>query len=382
MIKYNVAIVILWIFFFQSLFSQTVSTWISNSGVADDMIYDGDGNIFGSGFSDGNVYRIDANGNTSVYTSGIQNPNGLAFDDSGNLYVVGWGEGTIWKVDTNGDKTPLITGLNIASGMQRMLNADTLLVSNPNQQCIDKVSFDGALVPFINDNQLNGPVGIEYNDNDELMLANFSDGRVFRYTEGQPLELIVNMNIPGAGIGFIECIGDFVYATMINANTIYRANYDGEFLLIAGTGTAGSNNGNGDVATFSFPNGILESVTGDSLYISDFGTTSIRVISDLNLINSVESFLPTVVNELKVYPNPVTHVLNVDLTLNEAIENLQLNVLDITGKEVHRVLLSERAESGMNQFTMKMPLGVPPGNYFYQLYDESRVLAGGKLQKM
>ena len=359
--------------------SQTVSTWIANSGISDDMVYDNAGNIYGSGFETGIVYKLEPDGTITTFASGITNPNGLAFDDDQNLYVVGWGQRIVWKVDPSGNKEILINGVPNPSGLIRMPNTDTLLLTSPVNDRIDKLSFDGEIVPFISDSQLNAPVGMKYNDNGELIISNFSDNRIFRHEPDGSLSLIVNIDAATpAGIGFIECIGDFIYATMFSSNEIFRTDYNGNFVLVAGTGAFGSGNGEASMATFSFPNGILASPGGDSLYISDFGTGSVRLIAGLDLTNSINEILPTVVDNINLYPNPTSEHLSVELSVQEPLKMLALELVDVRGKVVFVQQWNDNFPVGQAQLKVSLP-HLSSGTYMYKLRDHSRLLAGGKL---
>ncbi len=365
--------------YLQSLSSQTVSTWLMNGNISDDLIHGPNGAIYGSDFNGDSVIKIDPDGTVSAFVSGIQNPNGLAFDNNQNLYVVGWGQGIIWKVDPSGTKDALISGLANPSGLIQMLNEDTLLFSTPIQNSISKLTLDGIVVPYIVDNQLNAPVGLDYNENGELIIANFSDNRIFKVEADESLTLIANISAAPQGIGYISCLGDYIFATMFSSNKIYRTDYDGNFALVAGS-TLGSVDGDASVAQFNNPNGILSTINGDSLLVSDYGTGSLRVITGLDLISSIEEKLPVVLEDIQVFPNPTSEKLFLKFSIQEPLTMIRLEFIDATGKVIYYENWNELFSIGNIKLEINPLPRIIPGNYFYRLSDETRVLAGGSVR--
>lgn len=350
-----------------------------DENISDDLIYGPNGAIYGSDFDGDSVFKINPNGTVSAFVSGIQNPNGLAFDNNQNLYVVGWGQGTIWKVDTMGTKEILIDGLANPSGLIQMLNEDTLLFSTPIHNSISKLTLDGIVVPYIVDNQLNAPVGLDYNENGELIIANFSDNRIFKVEADESLSLIVNILATPQGIGFIECLGDFIFATMFSSNKIYRTDYDGNFVLVAGS-TLGSVDGDASVAQFNKPNGILSTTNGDSILVSDYGTGSLRIITGLDLISSIEGTQPVVLEDIKVFPNPTSEKLFLEFSIQEPLTMISWELTDATGQVIYYENWGEVFPMGNNKLEINLPPGITPGIYFYRLSDETSVLAGGSVR--
>ena len=350
-----------------------------DGNISDDLIYGPNGAIYGSDFNEDSVFKINPDGTVSAFVSGIQNPNGLAFDNNQNLYVVGWGQGTIWKVDPSGTKEVLIDGLANPSGLIQMLNEDTLLFSTPIQNSVNKLTLDGIVVPYIADNQLNAPVGLDYNENGELIIANFSDNRIFKVEADESLSLIANISATPQGIGYIECLGDYIFATMFSSNKIYRTDYDGDFVLVAGS-TIGSLDGDASVAKFNNPNGILSTTNGDSILVSDYGTGSLRVITGLDLISSIEGKLPVVLEGIQVFPNPASEKLFLEFSIQEPLTMISWEFIDATGKVIYYENWNEVFSIGNNKLEINLLPGINPGNYFYRLSDETRVLAGGSVR--
>ena len=80
----------LFLFLFGSvLHSQNVSTFFSDSSrdVDDSMIFNSNGDLFGSNFNGDTVYKINGGANATPFVTGLSNPNGLALDADENLFV-------------------------------------------------------------------------------------------------------------------------------------------------------------------------------------------------------------------------------------------------------------------------------------------------------
>ena len=63
---------------------------------------DGQGNVFFSDVNAGKIYRWSGDGSVSIFTAGLNRPNGLAFDHQGNLIVCESGSGRLISLDTQG----------------------------------------------------------------------------------------------------------------------------------------------------------------------------------------------------------------------------------------------------------------------------------------
>jgi DNA-binding beta-propeller fold protein YncE len=66
--------------------------------------------VYVSNTSAGTVTRIDPSGNTSIFASGLNGPEGLAFDNAGNLYVANSGNGTISEINSVGNVSTFASG--------------------------------------------------------------------------------------------------------------------------------------------------------------------------------------------------------------------------------------------------------------------------------
>ena len=318
----------------------------------DALIVDQNGNLYASHFDfstsvEPSVYKVDPEGVVSLYSTGYSSCNGLALDGDGNLYVVDFTSSSsthrIYKVDQEGVKTtygPFVPG---ASGIIFDPMSDTLLVSQYTNttNSISKLAPDGTLVPFCSHPLLNGPVGMAYDEENNLYVANFNDGEIYRISnDGEELFLLGDVpNVSFWGIGFIAYSNGYIYATGIGTHKIYRVSLDGELSEFAGNGIAASIDGDLETASFDRPNGIAFSPDGQYLYISDLDTESIRRI-DMNTL----SFSP--IDQLQKFtlvPNPAFE--QVSLVLPESISgDIEIRIYSTSGKLVrsNRTVPTER----------------------------------------
>ena len=95
---------LLFFFFNYTLTAQEVSTFFSSSSidVNDGLIFDAEGNLYGSDFEEGSVYKITPLGDASTFIDGLVSPNGLAFDSNDNLFVADFSNSRIHKYDIDG----------------------------------------------------------------------------------------------------------------------------------------------------------------------------------------------------------------------------------------------------------------------------------------
>jgi len=103
--------------FFTNLFSQNVSTFVEACGVTDDMVMDSAGNIYGSNYSSGKIYKITPNGDVSLYLEGLVNSNGLLINGEGDLIVADLGGNQIYKVTSENVKVPYGPSITSPSGL-------------------------------------------------------------------------------------------------------------------------------------------------------------------------------------------------------------------------------------------------------------------------
>jgi len=350
------------------LTAQTVSTFVGpNIDVNDGLIQAADGTIYGSRFGGSYVYRITPSGEVTEYMGGFSAPNGLAFDADSNLVVADHFGNQVYKVMPDSTKVPFGDTLNTPAGVIKDPQSDTLYVAQYSANKIVKMPPDGSIIPFISSNELDGPVGLAWDENNVLFIGNFNDGKIFR-VDGSTLVQIAT--VPGNGfaaIGFIAYGAGKIYATGIARHRIYEIDPStGARTTLAGTGVPGTVNGPAADARFHSPNGILFDERNNSIYVSDGQTRTVRLITGVVTGISLQS-QPGIADFYQLdqnYPNPFNPSTTIRFRMPKA-ETVQLTLYDMGGRVVEN-LINESLPAGEHQLTFQAA-GLASGMYTYQL---------------
>ena len=307
-----------------SVFSQvsTITGELSGSG---GLSLDSSGNLYIADFGDflsigdghlNDVYKMTPDGNVTVYATGFGSASGNAFNSQGILYQADIANSAIFKIENN--SAILFANTNLANPVGIVFNSiDELFVCNCGGNSITKILPDGTTSIFSSSVLLNCPNGITIDENNNLYVSNFYDGGVIK------LDLFGNAsvlaNVPGSNNGHLRyCPVDTnIYVCSHGSSSVYKVDLSGNVSLFAGTGVRGNDDGTIDVSTFSRPNGIAISVTGDTMYINSsipldngpgipLNPSVIRQI--INAKTGVVSVSPVHLNTnlVTVFPNPGT----------------------------------------------------------------------------
>lgn len=313
--------------------AQTVQTVFDNPAhkITDAIIFDKAGNLYGSDYSGNAVYKISSDFQVSeVFVSGLNTPNGLAFDSNENLYVADNAGNRIYKFSYSGQPLDTIMVTN-PSGIIKMPDSDTMIFTQYTQNKISKLAPDGTISLLHSGVPLDGPVGLAYDEYDNLYIANFTNRKVFRAIFDATFQLEFLATVPSSNgqsgrLGFIAYANGWLWATGFDDHKIYTVNpfQLGETHYVAGT-TFGSQDGIADSAKFASPNGVIASLTGDSIFISDYNTGKIRMISDpVNAIADIDDAF-----KIDVFPNPASDVITI--TTTEELQQVTISLVDVLG---------------------------------------------------
>jgi streptogramin lyase len=312
---------------------QYVTTLVDNPSFdfTDDMIFDDEGNLYCSDYSGDSVFKRSPEGEVTVFSPGFDSPNGLAFDSQGNLFVCDNTADLIVKLSPNGDFLDSYLAEN-PSGLIKKLDSDTLIFTqySPNNT-LNKLAPDGTIIEWFNSEELVGPVGLDYDDDGQLYVANYDNREIYKVFENE-LEYLATVPGPSTGVlGFISYGGGKLWATSWDDSEIYAVELNGTDIVqsFAGDGSGGTD-GPIDIATFTSPNGILATASGDSIYISEYNTGKLRVISP-NTLNNTFQISQDSGERFQVFPNPTAGHVNVQSLLPEVA---QILVFDTYGRKV------------------------------------------------
>lgn len=323
---------ILLLFTVVSASAQTVTT-ISDQFLEDGLAIDSDGNLYATHFSGDKVFKITSSGEVSPFITGLVTPNGIAFDSNDNLYVCDWQANTIYKYDINGTLLDSYVTSGNPSGIIKSFDSDDMIFSHYSSSAISRLSTDGTISSVSNDPLLNGPVGLTYDENGTLYVGNYNNRTIRKVNVDGSLDFIAQL--PGSGslpnLGFLTYANGKLYGTVLSNHKIYEINPNGtnDFTVFAGS-TAGSMDGELSEATFNMPNGLIFSETGNVLYITEFGSKNLRIISNI-LTSASETTRPSL--SLNISPNPAKNTLLISTSLPVGAE-YQLKIYTASGQEI------------------------------------------------
>ncbi|MBL7783433.1 MAG: NHL repeat-containing protein [Saprospiraceae bacterium] len=354
------------------MYAQTTSTFTgSNTTIDDDIIFDAAGNFYGSSYDSSKVFKITPDGQESIFVSGLGSPNGMAFYDDGSMVLADNTGNKIYKVSPDGTKQVLVSSVSGPSGILRIPGTDTMLVTSYTTHVIWKLSVDGALTLYKSHPEFNGPVGMCYDENHNLYVANFNNRKIFKITPDGQVSFLTQPPL-GQYIGFIAYRNGFIYATAMNAHRIYKIDLNGNYAVWMGS-TVGSTDGDISVTQFFRPNGIRFSPSGDTLYVSEYGAKRVRMIVQLDGVSNTSPVLMPVWN-LKATPNPSLHDIHITFDLPVSTQ-LILDLSDLQGNVQALILPEDTYAAGHYKFLLTRN-NIAPGVYFLRMQSaDGRMIA-------
>ena len=301
-----------------------------------------DGNYYVTNFNAGSVSRVTPSGDVSTFASVKAGPSGIVSDKDGNLYISHYGTG------------------------------------NGTGNSVTKVAPDGTVSDFAVGGTINVPVAIAIDDEGTIYTANLFDGRITQITSDGVASLFSQVAaIPPFAIGHLVWANGTLYGTHVGEHRIYTFDDEGNASVLAGTGAMGEADGPADMATFSNPNGLAASVTGDTLYVAQaFGQTpAIRMIILSSTATAIQDEFqaPYESRLVSSYPNPSFSSITLEFELDQSAFT-QLEVYDVQGQLV-ATLANNTMPSGTHKIQWDAP-NVAPGVYFYRLQVNDRLDIG------
>lgn len=261
-----------------------VSTLIPEIDASGGMTRDAAGNFYLSDFGPGGgvidsstiVYKINRNDfSVSIFAEGFIGASGACFDSQGNFYQSNNAGNRVSKIHADGtiELDWATEGFNLPIGVIADSN-DNIYVCNCAGNNVSKITPDGTISSFASSPLFNCPNGLTIDPDGNFYVCNFSDGKILKITsEGMVSELAELPVLTGGpslvGNGHLTYSNGYLFVALIGSGQIYRLCPTGEAEVIAGQPFGFSNNdGPALQATFSKPNGIVASVTGDTLFVN------------------------------------------------------------------------------------------------------------------
>ncbi len=346
--------------------AQTVVTTLVNDGATpftDDLIEDASGNLYCADYSGDAVFKRTPSGVVSTFVSGLNTPNGLAFNSNGELYVCDNVGSRIFTYDAAGSPLDTIV-VSSPSGIVKDAVSDTMIFTTYSGfGTLKKLAPDGSIFDFHSGGELNGPVGLEYCQG-ELYVANFNNRKIFRVEDDTVVYITA---LPGSGsLGFLAVAGDKLLATAFNGQKIYSIDPIAEEVNIYAGSSFGGTDGALDSAKFTTPNGIYVNGTMDSIYVSEYNTGKLRLITGFTLAVPELS----IATNVQLYPNPSNASVTVQYNAEVPFEVI---LATLEGKE-----LIQKSSSLVNNSTLDLT-ALSSGAYLVQIRIDGSIVAQERL---
>ena len=370
-----------------------VST-LMNLNASGGVTFGPDGNVYvsdfgpalGSASSNTKVYQIEyGTWQLNEFATGFLGASGACFDSQGNFFQSNPSGGRVGKVTPDGtvDHNWVNSGLAGPIGITPDEN-DNLYVCNCGNNTIRRLTPSGQSTLFASSPLFNCPNGITRDPSGNLYACNFSDGRVLKITPDGAVSLFVTLpKYGGVANGHLTYKNGFIFIATIGGGEVYKLTLDGESEKIAGVYAGFSNNdGPALSATFSKPNGIAASSTGDTLFINCSVPTwpnnnnglhpgIVRMVTgvcslpdvDCPALTNIKNDLPTQNEQAILFanaPNPFTSNTLISYELMNT-QQIELSIVNLEGKVI-KTLVKEKQVTGIYQVDLQVN-NWPSGTY-------------------
>lgn len=325
------------------------------------------------------VWRLDtlSGGTPTLFATGLQGASGNSFNSTGNLYQSNIAGSKISVIFPNGNVIDFASaGIQGPVGIAIDAN-DTLYVCNCGANNIRKISPTGVSTAFSNSPLFVCPNGAIFDHRGNLYVSNFNNGNVIKLTPDGTASVFAT--IPGNNNGHLTYYApdSTFYVASHGSSSLYKVSYDGTVSWLAGTGLRGNNDGTAAASTFSRPNGMAISVTGDTLWLNSsiptvdtvgffpLNPSVVRMLTGLRTATG-QQLTPHPLDglELRHYPQPASENVHITTSLPTGA-SARLVLLDAQGRRI-KDIYNGWLEAGERTFELDLQ-PFTAGLYYYQL---------------
>lgn len=267
-------------------------------------------------------------GTIEIFATGFSGASGNFIDEEGFIFQSNIAGNRVDLLDQEGNQT-LYSRSRISCNVGVVGDVDgNIFVCNccgNFANTITRISADKIATTYSQSTIFSCPNGITINPvTQDLYVSNFGNGDIIRVdTLGNPSVLATLPsspgNLPSNGHIVFDDKLKVLYAASHGAHQIFKVHLDGRVELVAGSGDRGNQDGEASVATFSRPNGLALSKTGDTLYVNSSIPTTNSNGRPLNpsVIRMITGLKPSKTSALKyqddgnllIGPNPFQNSL-------------------------------------------------------------------------
>lgn len=224
------------------------------------------GYIYVANFRDA-VWRISPQGEVKLITDGLYGSSGNTIDASGNLYQASFYSHEIHKIDRFG-KISIYANKELNGPVGMIFDDDdNLYVCSCSGNAIHRVASDGTVTTLVEGSLFSCPNGISRDEAGNLIVVNFNNEQVIRITPQGEADVLTT--IPGGGgNGHIVYYNQNFYITKIKTGQIIRMSPQGDYAAIGGMGSDYDSAGPALTAGFQAPNGIGVDPQTGLLYVN------------------------------------------------------------------------------------------------------------------
>ena len=361
-----------------------VTTIVENINASGGVTIGLDGNIYVSDYAPTfqqpaqptKVYKVEySTWEVSVFADGFEGASGSCFDEEGNFYQSNPFGSKISRIGTGGTIEPdwATDSLSLPVGIQQGLDGN-FYVCDCNLRKIFRIQPDGSVSVFAQGDQFVCPNGLTIDPVGNLYSCNFSDGKVLKTTpDGVVSEITQIPQLTGGpnpvGAGHLTWKNNFLFVTAIGRGQIFKVDMEGNQELIAGVALGFSNNdGPALQATFSKPNGIAASITGDTLFVNVSDPTwvnnpgglhpaHLRMITGVcslpdvqcDLLNDTKEEKKSADHLITISPNPANTIVHISLDLSlQKHCPFEMELIDVNGKQLKSLIIEDAEEHALS----------------------------------
>ena len=213
------------------------------------------------------IYKLDPEGERTVFATDMAVPSGIAIDSQGRVIQSEFKADRVLRFSPSGDEVEVLA-TSIPGPVGIVIDADDrIYVTSCHSASIHVIEPDGSQRQLVQSPLLRCPNGITRDEGGDLYVCNYNDGMVLRIDDAGTVTPLVS--IPGANNGHITYRHGALWVAGMTANQIFRVALDGSLALIGGTGSPGGTDGPALEALLFRPNAMAFDRSGETLHWND-----------------------------------------------------------------------------------------------------------------